>query len=1163
MTDFTHLHVHTEYSLLDGANRIKDLIKRVKELGMTSCAITDHGVMYGVIDFYKEALSNGIKPIIGCEVYTAPRSRFDKDSNIDSKYGHMILLCKNYTGYVNLMKLVSKAFTEGYYYKPRIDYDLLEEYSEGLICMSACLSGEIPSLILNGNYDKAEALALRLSKMFGPDSFYLEVQSNGIEEQILVNQKLVEISQKTGIPLVATNDCHYINRDDAYVQEVLICIQTAKKITDEDRMKFHTDELFVKTPDEMATAFDYIPEAIANTRKIADMCNLEIELGKFHLPSFKLDDAHKAEGAYEYLKELSMRGMEERYGSWENISQEIKDRYNYELEIISSMDFVDYFLIVWDFIRFARANDIPVGPGRGSGAGSIVAFALRITNIDPIRYNLLFERFLNPERISMPDFDIDFCYVRRAEVIDYVVEKYGKDNVAQIITFGTMAARAVIRDVGRVLDVPYAKVDGIAKLIPFQIGITIHKAIELNPELRLLYDEDDSVRDLLDTAARLEGMPRHASTHAAGVVITEHGLTNYVPLQCMDDNVVTQYSMNLLEECGLLKMDFLGLRTLTIIDDCIKMVKLNHNKEINFDQMDYEDPNVYRIISDGKTSGIFQLESAGMTSFMKELKPSEFEDVIAGISLYRPGPMAKIPDYVKGKKNPASIKYAHPILENILDVTYGVMVYQEQVIQVVQDVAGYTLGHADLVRRAMSKKKFDVMQKEREVFLKGALANGVSEQISNKLVDEMMDFASYAFNKSHAAAYAVVAYQTAWLKYYFKEEFYASMMNSCMGSSEKIAYYISEARALGIEIMPPEINTSFGEFRVKDKKIIFGMSATKHVGRGAVDTIVREREENGPFKTFMDFLQRVSGRDVNKKAIESFIKSGMMDAFEISRVSLLLHYEAKMNSILDEKKKNYDGQMDLFGIAESPSAHHDIAHDDFPFIEEYPLPKLLEMEREVLGIYVSGHPLDEFEEEIRNGVSVFSKDLNSADSNMEETTADETELDASQIANVKDKELVIIGGIITQKKTKITRNNNMMAFITLEDFYGSTEVLIFPTTLTRYGDLLNEGRIVFVKGKVSVTENDATKVLADEIIPIEKQKKLFIKVDKDKGKEVFDSIKLILLKYKGLTPVIFCDQSTTELKVVAKIGNNYCIRLCDELITELTNTLGSDTIIIK
>lgn len=1059
---------------------------RVKELGMDAIAITDHGVMYGVIDFYKEALKNNVKPIIGCEVYTAQRSRFDKDSNIDSDRGHLVLLAENNIGYKNLMKIVSCGFIEGYYYKPRIDMEVLRKYSEGIIALSACLSGDISIAILQGNYKKAKSLALEYRDIFGTNNFYLELQKNNIEEQNLVNQNLIKLSKETGIPLVATNDVHYLRKEDAKAHDILLCIQTGKRIYEEDRMKFNTDDVYLKSPEEMYEAFKNIPEALENTVKIAERCNVEIEFNKLHLPEYDVPDN---QDHFEYLKKLCMDGMIKRYGT--DYSPEVFNRLNYELSVIKEMGYVDYFLIVWDFIKYAKDNGIMVGPGRGSGAGSIVAYCLGITNIDPLRFNLLFERFLNPERISMPDLDIDFCYERRQEVIDYVVRKYGSDRVAQIITFGTMAARAVIRDVGRAMDIPYAQVDAIAKMIPFRIGMTIDKALEINPELRDLYENDDDVKELINTSKILEGMPRHSSTHAAGVVISKEPLVEYVPLQKNDDVITTQFTMGNLEELGLLKMDFLGLRTLTVLRDAAELVRKNHGVIVDFDKMKLDVPNVYKMISEGKTAGIFQLESNGMTQFMKELKPSCIEDIIAGISLYRPGPMDQIPKYITYKNNPDMVKYDHPLLENILNVTYGCMVYQEQVMQIVRTLAGYSMGRADLVRRAMAKKKADIMKEERQNFIygktdengniviEGAIRRGVDEQTANKIFDEMMDFASYAFNKSHAAAYAVIAYQTAWLKYYYPTEFMAALLNSFLGNTDKISRYIAECKAMGIEILPPDINESDVKFSVVNGKIRFGMAAVKNVGEQAVIEIIKERNKNKEFSSFANFCERINLRNVNKKCIESLIKCGAFDSLGIYRSKLLAVFEKVLDRIHESKRKNIEGQLSIFDISmNEPGTSGYEPEIVYPDIDEYPSKVLLAMEKETLGLYVSGHPLEEYKPILERYSTVNSLDFKTG---TDENTV-EMEVEASN--NLHDGKLVTIGGIIADKKIKATKNDNLMAFLTLEDLYGQVEIIVFPQTLSKYQDLITEENIVLVKGRISVKEEEEPKIICEEIRPI-------------------------------------------------------------------------------
>ena len=1159
MKEFVHLHVHTEYSLLDGANRVKHLIKHAGDLGMRSIAITDHGVMYGVVDFYKEAVKNGVKPIIGCEVYTAKRSRFDKQSGLDSDLGHLVLLAKNNAGYKNLMKIVSCGFIEGFYYKPRIDMEVLEKHSDGIIALSACLSGDIPKALLQGDHEKARDLALKLDGIFGRDNFYLELQINGIEEQSLVNHKLIKLSKETGIPLVATNDAHYLRRQDAKAHEILLCIQTGKSINNEDRMKFSTEELYIKSPEEMYAAFSSIPEALENSLKIADRCNVELEFNKLHLPEFKLVDDTTP---FEYLRTLCYEGLKPRYG--EEVGYDIRERLEFELSTINQMGYVDYFLIVWDFIKYAKDKGIIVGPGRGSAAGSLVAYCLGITNIDPLRYKLLFERFLNPERISMPDIDIDFCFERRQEVIDYVVQKYGKDRVAQIITFGTMAARAAIRDVGRALDIPYNDVDQIAKMIPFQIGMNIDKALELNPEFRKRYEEDAIIGELIDTARLLEGMPRHASTHAAGVVISKEPITEYVPLQKNDESITTQFTMGLLEELGLLKMDFLGLRTLTVIRDAVDLIAANHNRLINIDRLDMDDIEVFKLIGEGRTAGVFQLESAGMTQFMKELQPSSLEDIIAGISLYRPGPMDQIPRYIRNKNNPHQVAYDHPQLEHILDVTYGCMVYQEQVMQIVRDIGGYSMGRSDLVRRAMSKKKFDVMEKERQNFIhgiiddkgsivvNGAVRNGVDESVANKIFDEMMDFASYAFNKSHAAAYAVIAYQTAWLKYYYPVEFMAALLNSFLGSSDKVSEYVRECTTLGIEVLPPDINESSVRFTVVNGKIRFGLAAVKNVGENAVKGIIEERIINGSYKSFREFCERVDGRDVNKRCIESLIKCGAFDSFGIYRSKMMAVYEKLVDGIQQIRKRNTDGQISIFEIA-ADKDEVKVSGDDYPNIKEFPSKMLLSMEKEMLGLYVSGHPLREYEDEIKTYVTFFSSSLN------KETDEVDVEKEMESLKGISDGAQVTVGGIITAMKTKTTKSNNLMAFVNIEDLYGTMEVIVFPAILEKFNSLLTEENIVLVNGRISIKEEDQPKIICDEVKALTKvkAKKLYLKVEKSGNREIFDSIYALLKFFGGNVPVCLYNDNEKQLEV---LDRECWVNLNDSLLLELKSRLGDENV---
>jgi len=1103
MSKFVHLHIHSEFSLLDGANRIKDLPVRAKELGMDSIAITDHGVMFGAIDFYKACKKEGVKPIIGCEVYVAPRSRTDKQPGIDNHYYHLILLAKNNEGYKNLSKLVSLSFVDGYYYKPRIDREILEKYHEGLICLSACLAGEVNQALLSGQNEKAEQVALWHKKVFG-DDYYIEIQNNGIKEQVLANQKLVQLARKLDIPLVATNDAHYLKREDAYNHEVLLCIQTGKRMSDEDRMKFDTDELYVKSPEEMAEYFKAFPDAIENTVKIAEQCNVEFEFGHTILPNYDVPPEYPTH--YDFLKELCDKGLKKRYGK--NLSEEIQKRAEYELSIIKKMGYVDYYLIVWDFIHYAKTNGIPVGPGRGSGAGSILAYAIEITDIDPIKYGLLFERFLNPERISMPDFDVDFSDERRQEVIDYVARKYGHDHVSQIITFGTMAAKMVIRDVARVLDYPYAEADALAKMIPNEIHITIKKALEQNKELKERYDTDEQTRKILDIAMGLEGMPRQASTHACGVVITKDPVDTYVPLYVRDGQINTQYIMTTLEELGLLKMDFLGLRNLTVIQNTIDMVKENHGIDVEFDH-DMSDPKVYKLWQDGNTSGIFQFESQGMTNFMKELKPDCLEDLIAGVSLYRPGPMDQIPRYIRGKQNPGHNEYTHPSLEPILNVTYGCMVYQEQVMQIVRDLAGYSLGRADLVRRAMGKKKLDVMAKEREVFIHGqvdekgnievpgCVRNGIDEISANKIFDEMAEFAKYAFNKSHAACYAVVSYRTAYLKAYYPAEFMAATLNSYLGNLDKAPQYIDECKRLGIQILKPDINKSFEKFTVEDGKIRFGLGAIKNVGTIPVENIVKERKEKGEYKSFTDFCERVSELQVNKKCVESLIKAGAFQKFEQTRATLLASFEAIIDTIQSGNKKGFNGQVSMFDIG-TKQEKEDMEKQKYKFeeYEEMPEKEILSMEKEMLGIYISGHPLEKMREQIIHSTNINSLDLSKIAEQADTTNIEEN---TQQIQTTKPKfvdgQKVKYAGIITSIKKKYTKNNKIMAFITIEDLYGTAEIIAFENAVVNAGKSLIEENIVVVDGRLSIRDDQEPTIIANEIKDLGEEKPNVITFD--------------------------------------------------------------------
>ena len=1164
MSKFVHLHIHSEFSLLDGANRIKDLPVRAKELGMDAMAITDHGVMYGAIDFYKACKKEGVKPIIGCEVYVAPRSRFDKEPNIDNKYNHLILLAKDNQGYKNLSKLVSLGFTEGYYYKPRIDLEILEKYHEGLICLSACLAGAVNQALLNGNNDKAEEIALWHKRVFGED-YYIEIQNNGLKEQVLANQKLVQLARKLDIPLVATNDAHYLKKEDAYNHEVLLCIQTGKRMSDVDRMRFDTDELYVKSPEEMSEYFKAFPDAIENTVKIAEKCNVEFEFGHTILPNYDVPPEFPTH--FDFFKKLCDDGIKKRYG--ENPSKEILDRAEYEISVIKKMGYVDYFLIVWDFIHYAKTHGISVGPGRGSGAGSIIAYAIEITDIDPMKYDLLFERFLNPERISMPDFDVDFSDTRRQEVIDYVSEKYGHDHVSQIITFGTMAAKMVIRDVARVLDVPYSEADSLAKMIPNELHITIKKALEQNKELRDRYESDETVKKVLDIAMGLEGMPRQASTHACGIVITKEPVDHYVPLYVRDGQISTQYIMTTLEELGLLKMDFLGLRTLTVIQDTIEMVKEDKGIDIEFDK-DMSDPKVYKLWQEGKTCGIFQFESQGMTNFMKELQPDCLEDLIAGVSLYRPGPMDQIPRYIKGKKHPGHNEYTHPRLEPILNVTYGCMVYQEQVMQIVRDLAGYSLGRADLVRRAMGKKKLDVMAKEREVFIHGqvdedgnvvvpgCVRNGIDEESANKIFDEMAEFAKYAFNKSHAACYAVVAYRTAYLKAYYPAEFMAATLNSFLGNLDKIPQYIDECKALEIEILKPEINKSNSKFTVENGKIRFGLGSIKNVGAKPINNIVNERNEHGEYKGFTDFCERIADIDVNKKCVESLIKAGAFDEFEQTRSTLLASFEGIIDSIQSEKKKGLAGQVSMFdlGSSEEKEELNEMKYK-FEEHEELPEKELLSLEKEMLGIYISGHPLEKLREQIERQTNINTIELKKLDEQMSTTLSEDNIQIQNEKPKYQDGQNVKYAGIITSIKKKYTKNNKIMAFVTIEDLYGTAEVIVFENAYLKAGKSLVEENIVMVDGRLSIREDDTTTIIANEIKDFGEQKQRILTLDiTNLDEEHKDKLRGAICYFHG---------DRNNMNVQIKVGEEYkpCgqMYVTDEILKFFGQLIGTENVI--
>ena len=1145
--NFTHLHVHTEYSLLDGSNKIKEYVARVKELGMNSAAITDHGVMFGCIDFYKAAREAGINPIMGCEVYVAPGSRFDKEQQHgDDRYHHLVLLAENNHGYSNLMKIVSAGFVDGYYYKPRVDLEILEKYHEGVIALSACLAGEVARNLARGFYEEGKKAALRYESIFGKGNFFLELQDHGIPEQQMVNQQLMRMSRETGIELECTNDVHYTYAEDATSHDILLCIQTQKKVQDEDRMRYEGGQYYVKSPEEMLKLFPYIPEALENTQKIADRCHVEIEFGVTKLPRYDVPEGYTS---WEYLNKLCYEGLEKKYHP---VTAELRERLKYELDTIQTMGYVDYFLIVWDFIKYARDHDIMVGPGRGSAAGSLVSYTLDITQLDPIRYQLLFERFLNPERVSMPDIDVDFCFERRQEVIDYVVRKYGKDRVVQIVTFGTLAARGVIRDVGRVLDMPYAHVDTIAKMIPNELNITIDKALNMNPELKKQYEEDPQIKYLIDMSRRLEGLPRHTSMHAAGVVISQKSVDEYVPLsRASDGSITTQFTMTTLEELGLLKMDFLGLRTLTVIQNAVKLVKESCGKELDMMKIDYNDPAVLGMIGSGKCEGVFQLESAGMKSFMKELKPQSLEDIIAGISLYRPGPMDFIPQYIKGKNHPDQITYDCPQLEPILEPTYGCIVYQEQVMQIVRELAGYTLGRSDLVRRAMAKKKAAVMAKERRNFVygnpeegvPGCIANGIDEKVANKIYDDMTDFAKYAFNKSHAAAYAVVSYQTAWLKYYYPVEFMAALMTSCIENPSKVSEYILNCRQMGIRILPPDINRSVGNFSVEPEGIRYGMSAVKGIGKPVMDAIVEERKRGGEFTSLKDFCQRLSGKEVNKRTIENFIKAGAFDGLGGTRKQFMMIYVQILDTVNQEKKTSMTGQMSLFDIlGEEEKKSFEIK---LPDVGEYTKETKLAFEKEVLGVYISGHPLEEYEQSWRKNISAVTSDFYP-----DEETGQ---------PKVPDGSKQIVGGMITEKTIKYTRNNKVMAFLTLEDLVGTVEIVVFPRDYENNAHMMEEDSKVFIQGRVSAEDDKPSKLICEKITAFDDiPRELWIQFA---GKEEYEKkvhhFYQLISQSDGSDQVVVYLRKERQMKRLPAARN---VKIDDNLLDILTKEYGSGNV---
>ena len=1147
--NFTHLHVHTEYSLLDGASKIKELVARTKELGMDSIAITDHGVMYGVIDFYRACREVGIKPIIGCEVYVAPGSRFDREvGRGEDRYYHLVLLAENDLGYHNLMKIVSRGFTEGYYYKPRVDMEVLREFHEGVIALSACLAGEVAVQIRRGFLAEAREAALRYLDIFGEGNYFLELQDHGIPDQTVVNTELLKMHEELGIPLVATNDIHYVNAKDWEGHDFLLCIQTNKKLKDEDRMRYEGGQYYLKSPEEMEALFPYAKEALENTYKIAQRCNVEIVFGEQKVPKF---DVPAPYDAYGYLEHLCREGIKRRYRP---VTKELQERLDYELGTIKHMGYVDYFLIVWDFIHYAREHGIPVGPGRGSAAGSIVAYCLEITNIDPIRYNLLFERFLNPERVSMPDIDIDFCYERRQEVIDYVVRKYGKEKVVQIVTFGTMKARAVLRDVGRVLDMPYAMVDAVAKAVPRDLNITLDLALQTSPDLKKMYEEDDQIRHLIDMSRKLEGLPRNTSMHAAGVVIGQEPIEEYVPLsKGGDDAITTQFTMTTIEQLGLLKMDFLGLRTLTVIQDACDMISEGRQIPFSIDTINYEDEDVYSMISAGRTEGVFQLESSGMKSFMTELKPGNLEDVIAGISLYRPGPMDFIPSYIKGKNHPEDITYDAPQLEKILAPTYGCIVYQEQVMQIVMELAGYTLGRSDLVRRAMSKKKADVMERERKNFVygneaegvPGCISRGIPEATANKIFDEMTDFAKYAFNKSHAACYAVVAYQTAYLKYHYPVEFMAALMTSYIENAGKVTEYIYVCRQMGIEILPPDINTGVAEFSVKDGRIVYGLSAIKNIGRNVIDLVVNERETNGPYKSLQDFLERMPGKEVNKRAIENLILAGAFDAMEGNRRQKMMIYPAIMDGIHASHKNSMEGQMSLMDfLGEEEKEEFEVR---MPDVEDYKKEEKLAFEKQVLGVYVSGHPLEDYLELIQKQADATSMDF---------------QLDEeSGLPKVTDQGLYTLGGMVSNVTLKVTRNNQNMAFLTLEDMYGSVEVVVFARDFEKNRSILTPDAKLFITGRASVSDDEAKLLFSKAISFDDIPRDVWLQFETKEAYERLQSeLYQIIDRHAGSS---FIKIYIREGKLRKNLPPQFAIASGGEALEELKALLGAENVVVK
>ena len=1159
MADFVHLHTHTEYSLLDGAASIPKIITKAKELGMTSLAITDHGAMFGVVDFYKEAKKQGIHPVIGCEVYVAPESRFVKNSG-DGKYSHLVLLAENEIGYKNLIELVSKGYTEGFYYKPRIDFELLCSHKEGLIALSACLAGEIPKKLLAGDYSGALKVANKYAEALGRNNYFIELQDHGISEQKQILPQLIRLANEVGVGLVATNDVHYIGREDAKYQDILMCIQTDKTVRDSDRMRFETDEFYLKSPDEMNRLFANIPEALENTVKIANRCIVDFDFETRHLPNFDVPDG---KNSFEYLYELCREGLAERYANPDDL---LFKRLDYELSVIKHMGFVDYFLIVWDFIRYARSVSVPVGPGRGSAAGSLVSYCLHITDIDPIKYELIFERFLNPERVSMPDIDIDFAPEGRQKVIDYVVEKYGEDQVAQIITFGTMKAKLVVRDVARALALPYAVGDTVAKLIPNDFKITLDESLQASPDLRKLYENDSEVKELITVSRALEGLPRHASTHAAGVVITGEAITSYIPVYNGKDSVTTQFTKDTVEELGLLKMDFLGLRNLTVIENAVKLVEKTRGIKLDPEKFDFNEPKVYELISSGNTDGVFQLESDGMKAFMQEMKPDCLEDIIAGISIYRPGPMNQRHSYIHNKKHPEDIKYKHPLLEDILNVTYGFMVYQEQVLQIVQSLAGYSLGKADVMRRVISKKKASAMETERKnfiyglddengnVIIEGCIRRGIDEKIASSIFDEMSDFANYAFNKSHAAAYAVVAYRTAYLKTFYPEEFMAALI-STIDDQGKINAYLRNCTEMGIDRLPPDINESYDSFSVSNGAIRFGLSAIKNVGRNVIHKIVEERNRRGKFKNFADFLERMAGGYLNKRALESLIRCGAFDSMGVKRSQLMQVYELALDGIAQTKRNNIEGQMSLFDMGSADEETFDI---EYPDVSEFSKRDLLAMEKETAGIYFSGHPLDEYEERmLRITRDNLYKLISAAerDENGEYTVVE---------GGVSDGDSLTVCVIINSMKVKTTKSGAQMAFLEVEDITGTVEAIVFPKVYTAFSSKLKEGEIVVIRGSASVRVDEKPKLTVDDVMLMDDVEtktisKVYVRMNTN-SKETILSLKEIADKNRGNIPVIL--YFNDEKKYVST-PKEYCVNMSEKCAKSLENLFGKGNVIVK